>query len=139
MAYSKLEDIKKQLSDSDLIGLTDDNNTGKIDEAIVNEMIADADALIDSYCGAYYTVPFDQAPKIINKFSADIAIYNLYGRRQGAPEDRSDRHKNAIKALEQIAKGVIRLNSPKPKEDQHDKVMFSAKDPVFTKDRLENF
>jgi len=113
MAYSELDDLKKQISEEFLKELTDDKETGEIDEAVVSRSIEDADSEIDSYCRSIYSVPFSTVPKIIRKLSVDIAIYNLYARRQGVPEDRLRRYKDAISLLKLLGEGEIRLQDVK--------------------------
>jgi phage gp36-like protein len=48
MPYSLKADIQKEISDDELIGLTDDEGTGIINDARVTAAIARADAMIDS-------------------------------------------------------------------------------------------
>jgi len=99
MSYSLQADLLEQISEAKLKQLTDDADTGSIDADVITRSIADADAEIDGYCGVRYTVPFTTIPTIIRKVSVDIAIYNLYARRHGAPEDRQKRYDNAVKFL----------------------------------------
>ena len=47
---------------------------------IIDAAIADADAEIDGYLAKRYAVPLAPAPRVINKFSKDIAVYNLFSR-----------------------------------------------------------
>jgi phage gp36-like protein len=137
--YITLDDIKKSLPEEAIIQLTDDEDMGGINEARVDEAIAQADSVIDSYCGSLYAVPFSAPPKIIKNISADIAIYNLYSRKVDAvPEARLERYRDAIKQLEGISKGVITLGSAllAPSESQAN---TSPEDRVFTRDTLGNY
>ena len=88
MAYCTQSDLLEQISEDDMIQLTDDADAGNVDDDVVTRAIADADAEIDSYCGTKYDVPFSTVPVMVRKLSVDMSIYNLYARRQGAPEDR---------------------------------------------------
>jgi len=141
MGYCTKADILGLIPEETLIQLTDDHGAGIVDDGIVDQSIADADAEIEGYCGERYTLPFSPVPAIIKKASADIAIYNLYGRRQGAPEDRSKRYDNAIKLLRDISAGKITLGASAPEETAQDTVDVSTSvdDRVFTKTTLENF
>ena len=110
--YSTLADIKKLLPENSLIQLTDDTNTGAVDEAKVTEAGKQADAEIDSDCGNRYSVPFAIVPEIIKKISVDFTIYNLYSRRvEEIPQTRTDRYRNGKKQLEAIRKGDISLGN----------------------------
>ncbi len=139
MAYCVRADILGLISEETLIQLTDDNGAGIVDDAVVTRIITDADAEIDGYCGEKYTLPFSPVPTIIRKISVDIAIYNLYARRQGAPDDRAKRYDNAVKLLKDIQTGKVTLGSTAPTEVAQDTVEVEKKDRIFTKDTLENF
>jgi hypothetical protein len=86
MPYCTESDILTEISEAELIGLTDDESTGAVIDAVVTAAIAKADALIDSYCGQVETVPFTTVPDIVQQHSVTIAIYFLYARRSAVPE-----------------------------------------------------
>ena len=110
MSYSTKDDILLQIDEETLINLTDDDDSGTIDDNVVNRAIADADALIDSYLSSRYAIPLLSAPAIIKNISVDIAIYNLYSRRTDTiPDIRKDRFTNALKYLQDITNGKIAL------------------------------
>ena len=117
MPYATKADILEQLDEDILVQLTDDTDMGVVGEDAVVRAIADADAVIDGYCGTRYAVPFTDVPVIIRKLAVDIAIYNLYARRKGAPEDRKARHENAVKLLRDVSLGKITLGGDAPAED----------------------
>lgn len=80
---------------------------------IAKEAIQDADAEIDGYLAKRYPVPFHPVPKVITKFSKDIAAYNL-ASRQGIDESERDktyltRYNSAISFLSKVATGVIEI------------------------------
>ncbi len=139
MAYCTKDDLLKQISDEILIQLTDDYDAGVVDDSIVADHIASADAEIDGYCGLRYTLPFSPVPTIIKKLSVDITIYNLYGRRETVPESRSKDYDNAVKLLQNVAKGLVTLGADAPVETSTDTVKVSSEDRVFTREKLEGF
>ncbi len=136
MAYSIQTDIEEQISQDELIELTDDAGSGSVDSSVVARAIADADAEIDSYCATRYSVPFDPVPVIIRKLSVDIAIYNLFARRSvlKVPEERQKRYDNAIRFLRDIAKGWISLGADAPSEPATGKAKATRTkdDRIFT-------
>jgi len=109
--YATLADILEQLPESDLIGLTDDIGVGEVDRGPVDRAIADAASLIDSYTQIRYPSALSPVvPPAIRRIAVDLAIYDLYSRRSlDCPEIRKDRHRAAIRLLEQIADGRISL------------------------------
>jgi phage gp36-like protein/phage gp37-like protein len=111
MAYRTQTDLEEQISQTELVELTDDAGSGAVDTSALNRAIADADAEIDSYCGGRYAMPFSPVPVIIRKFSVDMAIYNLFARRSvlKIPEDRQKRYDNAVRFFRDLAKGLISL------------------------------
>ncbi len=141
MPYCLINDIRDQISEDVLIQLTDDSDVGLTDEQIVTRAIADADGQIDGYCGKRYSVPFAPVPPIIRKFSVDIAIYNLYGRRKGAPESRRDRYKEAVDFLKGVAKGHNTLGVDDPDSTPSDthKPEISSSGRIFSRDKFTGF
>jgi len=142
MPYSTLTDLKKLIPETVIIQLTDDENTGSVNQERVDEAIASADAEIDSYCGGRYTVPFTTVPDIVRKISVDIAIYNLYSRKvEEIPETRSDRYKNDIRQLGDIATGKITIGETDATVPESGGVQTNttADDRIFTKDSMSGF
>ncbi|MFA5187072.1 MAG: DUF1320 domain-containing protein [Patescibacteria group bacterium] len=109
MSYATQADILLMMESATLINLTDDAGTGAIVEAPVTQALADADAEIDAYVGVKYTVPLDPVPAVVQKIAVDIAIYNLYSRRQNMVDVVRDRYLDAIKFLTAVSKGVASL------------------------------
>ena len=109
MAYCTKADIQTEISDAELIGLTDDAKSGTIIDSKITAAIAKADGIIDSYCGQVAEVPFTAAPAVIKEHSKTIAIYYLFLRRHRIPEDRRKNYEDAIAHLKDIAKKVAAL------------------------------
>jgi phage gp36-like protein len=124
MAYSAKADIQKEISDEQLIGLTDDAGAGTIDDAKITAAIAKADGIIDSYCGQVATVPFTTIPEIIKQHSITIAIYFLFARRSAVPEIRRKNYEDAIAHLKDLSTGKAAL-PPTTATDYEDQVLTS--------------
>lgn len=141
MSYCIQTDILNQLDSAVLLVLTDDANAGAIDADVVTRAIADADATINSYCQAGYTVPLSPVPEKIRQISVDIAIYNLYSRREDVvPDIRKDRNKEAIRFLEKVADGKIQLGaaSPSPANTENT-VSVAYNDRLFTRNKMSEY
>lgn len=137
MAYCTQDDILEQMDEDVLIQLTDDDDAGVVDEDKVTRAIADADEEIDAYLAVRYALPFGTTPNLVRKYSVDLAICNLYARRQGAPEARADRCERVRKDLDKISKGTMELDVPDPaqEDDAGPRVSTSRDDRVFTTGR----
>ncbi|MEM5789419.1 MAG: DUF1320 domain-containing protein [Syntrophobacteraceae bacterium] len=143
MAYCTLDDVKAQIEEIKLVQLTDDENTGAVVAARVTRAIADADAEIDGYVGSRHVVPLSPVPESIRRLSVELAIYNLYARRDKVPEHRAERYKSSVKLLEQIALGKISLgpHDPDGNPPASDAPELSSDNPVraFTRASMSGF
>jgi phage gp36-like protein len=141
MAYCTQTDILQQIDNDILQSLTDDHNLGQVDDDMVDRAIADADANIDAYCQGRYTVPLDPVPDKIRQISVDIAIYNLYSRRDDTcPETRKDRYREAIRFLEKVAAGNIALGSATPAAvNTGNSVEIDYNARIFTRAKMSGF
>ena len=144
MAYCTLDDLKDQISEDELIQLTDDEGAGSVDMEKIDGAIASADALIDGYCGKHFSVPFSPTPAIIRDFSVIISIYKLFARRQGAPEDRRTRYKDTVDFLKGVAKGENTLGvqpvpDPPGEDDYTGAGQFDTRDKMFDADTMSKY
>ena len=112
MSYNTKDDVLGAISEDTLIQLTDDDNLGMVDDAKVDQALTRADMEVNGYCGKRYQVPFSPVPDFVKALALDIAIYNLHCRKSNVPPSRKERRDNAVKNLEQIAKGIVTLGVP---------------------------
>lgn len=110
MSYTTLADLTDRYGERLLIDLTDraEQASGVIDEDVVNRALADADALIDGYLAARYVLPLAQTPDLVASLAQVITIWNLHVYEPN-PKIEAD-YKSAIRSLEAISKGVVRLS-----------------------------
>lgn len=143
MAYCTLADIQsKRLSEETLIQLTDDTDSGLVDQVKVDEAIADATELIDGYLRKRYTLPLTTVQGLVVKLALDVSVYNLYGLR---PElDTPDRvaadYKAALRLLEQIQRGDVKIGVEEPSgEEATEALQVQAPTRIFDDDTLERY
>ncbi|MEI8210229.1 MAG: DUF1320 domain-containing protein [Methylococcales bacterium] len=79
MSYCTQADLLEVFQDSqqELIQLTDTNNTGAINTAVLNQKIARVDAEINRYLMAY--LPLAAVPADLVYLACDMVRYYLYG------------------------------------------------------------
>lgn len=141
MSYCVLDDLKKQVSEQVLIGLSDDEGQ-EIKLEIIDSAITTADAEINGYARTQYDVPFNPVPDIIRKLSVDITIYNLFSRR-GLDKEKDfniiDRYKGAIRFLENLAKGLVTIGvtSGHPAPAPPVGMEIQSNPRIFTRDSLK--
>jgi phage gp36-like protein len=147
MAYHDLDDLKKDISEEELIQLTDDAELGAIDTAVYEAARDAADSLIDGYLkGGGYDVPLAPVPTIIKSISKDITIYSLTKRRlrTSIPDSVENTYKAQIKLLESIQAGKVsigvdRATSASGTGSGSYKTNKTAADRTFSKDVLDGF
>jgi len=132
MAYSIQADLENSIQLSHLVELTDDLATGSIVETVITRAIEDADSEIDIYCRKKYIVPLTVTNEV-RKMSVDIAIYNLYSRRESPPADRLVRYLAAVEKLKAIRDGDIQLDIA---EVGPDSAAIDVK-PEFTRGKVD--
>lgn len=119
MSYSTREEVRAMLKDDALNTIIGDAYIEDVAERetaigpIIDAAIADADGEIDGYLAKRYAVPLVPAPKIINKCSKDIAVYNLWTRigidESSGQKTYLNRYNSAIKFLTMVAEGTVAL------------------------------
>jgi phage gp36-like protein len=145
MSYCTLDDLRKQVPEDKLIQLTDDEGTGAIAEPIVDEAIENATAEVDAYAQSQYPVPFNPVPQIVRKFAVDIALYHLFSRRGFDTSDESadkiilQRYKDAVKFLENLAKGLVSIGPAAQATPQPQPATVQGPPRIFTRDKMEGF
>jgi len=110
MPYSTEAEIQNQVTETTLIELTDDAETGTINTTVITQAIQGADGVVDLHCRSRYTVPFTTVDAVIQKISMDLAIHTLYCRRQGPPPWIEKRYAAALLQLKAIQEGIFRLD-----------------------------
>lgn len=139
MAYSIKDDILKALSLDNIIGLTDDDGLGVVDDNVVSQMIADADAVIDTYLEGHYDLPLNPVPAMIKRLSVALAIYNLYARRpqMEIPESVKTSRQDGIRFLAQVSAKKVSLGAGQPATTTSGGVVLvTGNDRLFSRDKL---
>ncbi len=113
-AYCTQQAINGQIQNADLISLTDDDNTGQLNQTILNQVIENASGVVDMYCANLYgtQLPFFPVPQSVANLALTIACYMLYERRETPFEQNKFgiRYKQSISMLEKINTGDMHLN-----------------------------
>lgn len=110
--YATVADLVRRYGEAEIQQLTDrlDPPAGAIDNAVADRALADADAEIDAYLAARYTVPMSPAPAVIGRLACDIARFRLWEDR--ASDEVRRRYEDARRMLEAIAAGRVSFGAP---------------------------
>jgi len=139
MPYAVLDDLVKMVSEEELAQLTAE--TGDLpDSGVVAEVIAGAEAEIDSYLAVRYQVPVSPAPERLKALSVDVALYHLYSRRGVAPEVRRRRYEDAVAFLKLVAAGQALIEGAGTEApDRGTQEEFTAASRQFGRDILADW
>lgn len=115
--YCTIDNLLAHVPERELIQLTDDKDTGELQEGIALACISDATAIINGYViGRYKPFLADNVPGLIRKICEEISIYELYKRRLGHRMGKDDpwyiRYRDALAMLKDIQKGILILDAP---------------------------
>ena len=112
MSYAVQVDLSpRRISNSELVQLTDDTNSGQVNAQLVTDILDEASATVDSYCGQRYAVPL-QASSQVKGLVLTIAEYLLYLRRKRMKVDVRQAWEDAMKFLGDVSSGKARLDQP---------------------------
>jgi len=141
MAYIDLSVLSKYIDSEELIRLTDDTNSGIIDENKIDIAIKNASNELESYLRDVFIEPLPEPlPGELENILADITIYNLYKRRMqlNMPESIINIYKDAIDKLKKIREGIITISLNKKDLSGFIKINKTEDDRLFGKDILES-
>lgn len=144
MAYHVLADLMPaRLTEAELVQLTnDDADASTVDEDVYAECRADAEAEIDGYLGARYSLPLASTPPLVKRLSITLTIFELFRRRfpEGVPAGRQADADRAHKLLEQLSRGTVTLGEqPEAPVNSERKAQTSNEAATFTRDTLSGF
>ena len=146
MSYSTKEEVREMLKDDALNAIIGDTfiedpaEREELVEPLIEAAIADADAEIDGYLAKRYTVPISPAPRVLNKFSKDIAVYNLFSRigidESSEQKNILNRYNAAIKFLTLLAEGKVDIGVSDTTETARTGFSVSSSSRLFSRDKL---
>jgi phage gp36-like protein len=141
MPYAVAQDVIDQFGEREVLALTDRANVGVVDADLLGRALADAGAEIDSYLVGRYTLPLAGSFPLLKRYACDITRYLLSGSEVTEVETVRNRYKDAVRFLEAVRDGKIRLGAdsvgqaaPEPQ-----RIAVVGGDRVFGADSLRDF
>lgn len=114
MEYLTNADLQLRLGNEAYVQMSDDNNDGAADTAVVDEARLAAEAELNSYLSVRYAVPIDLAvyPDLANALKSkalDLAEYRLRLRRPPVSADAIRVQRETVEWLKGVSRGEIEL------------------------------
>ncbi|EXI62224.1 hypothetical protein MHD_10265 [Mannheimia granulomatis] len=110
--YITTADLTQAFSKTTIVQLSnDDHRATEPNDAVLQQAVQSAGERIDSALRSRYRLPLSEVPTLIRDHGLYLARYWLYARRPGTamPKEVKETYTQAIKELEQIAKGALHL------------------------------
>lgn len=141
MSYATKQDMIDRFGETELVQITnqEDHAAETIDDSVLNQALADADAEIDGYLIGRYALPLASVPATLKRNACDIARYHLYDDR--VTEQVQKRYDNVIAFLRMLAKGdaSLGLDAAQQETATTGGPAIAAGDRVFTADSLKDY
>lgn len=139
MTYAVQQDLVDRFSQAEMAQVTDRDSGQVIDTAVLGRALVDADAEIDGYLAARYSLPLATVPVVLVRIAADIARYRLFADR--ATEAVRKRYEDAVRDLKAISSGTIVIDGAVPlaPAERGMTVAVRSPDPIFSSSTLASF
>lgn len=109
MAYATKDNMVSRFGLHEVIAISDRENSGDIDEAVLGAALVEATAEIEGYLAGRYALPLASVPPLVAGLCCDIARYRLSGASVLETDATRNRYRDAVRLLEQISAGKVGL------------------------------
>lgn len=137
MNYATRADMIKRFGLEALSELSDESNSGMTDDENITMALEHADAEIDSYLSARYSVPVSPVPTILRKVACDIAYYNLHDDHP--TEGVEKLHEDATDWLKAVSLGKASIGIQDESTGFGIATSHEESDRVFSMSTLQGF
>lgn len=138
MPYASYSSLVKQHGEDEVVRSADRDGDGVADVDVVDQALVDADGIINSRIGVKYKLPLQIVPPVLIAYAGDIALYKMSGATSTYTEEKRTRYEDAIKWLDQLAKGLAVLDGqPEPEsKGAANNIRVVAQPREFSRDKL---
>ena len=114
MAYATQANIEERYGATFVAMSFDKDGDGNADAALVSKALDDATDIINSYVAAKYALPLSPVPTVLVGYCVDLAVYKGSAEAGSLTEEKTQRYKDAIAWLRDLAKGLVSLGIEDP-------------------------
>lgn len=110
MAYCSESHVQNAVAGAKrLVKLADYDGDGAADSGVVDDAIAEGDAMIDSYVQKRFSVPVSPIPNALKFMSARMARYYLEQRKGMLTDKAIQAYDNDLRTLRDVSEGIATL------------------------------
>lgn len=117
MAYCTLTDLVDRYGETEVLAYADRDRDGLADAAMVDGVLADVDAEIDTYLAGRYALPLSDTPRVLVRIACALVREALALANGARLDDQTPERSSANAAramLRDIAKGTVSIGTPVP-------------------------
>lgn len=108
--YATVNDFILRVGEFQTMQLTDRENTGDVNSAVLEVALSDSASQIDGYLVGRYALPLPTIPQNLTRICCDLTRYRLASMSEvSITEEIIERYKLSLRELEGIASGKISL------------------------------
>ncbi len=141
MSYATVDNLLAVIPQDTLIALTDDNDTGELNQALVEEVLEAASITIDGYLTAA-GMPVDRENPLqeLRAICLSLAGYQLHLRRDNISEAWTKQYDIALRRLDKIAPAMGSAStSSLPADGPGETLRVKAAPAIFNHAEMEKF
>ena len=139
MQYATQSDLETRFGTEEILQLSDPAGSGVVDSQVVSLALSDAQATIDGYLRAVYTLPLPNVPAELVRVCCDLARFYLYADR--VTDVVQKRRDEAVAWLKDVAanRTSLALNQAVAAPEKIGAVSFMPGNRVFSAGTLKDF
>ncbi len=108
--YATINDFISRVGEFQVMELTDRENTGEVNQAVLTIALSDSSSQIDGYLVGRYKLPLKTIPQNLTRICCDLTRYRLASMSDvSITEEIIERYKLSLCELESIASGKVSL------------------------------
>ncbi|HHE3677628.1 gp436 family protein [Pasteurella multocida] len=108
--YATINDFILRVGEFQVMELTDRENIGEVNQAVLTIALSDSSSQIDGYLVGRYKLPLKTIPQNLTRICCDLTRYRLASMSDVSITDEIiERYKLSLRELESIASGKVSL------------------------------
>ncbi|HDR1831399.1 TPA: DUF1320 domain-containing protein [Pasteurella multocida] len=108
--YATINDFISRVGEFQVMELTDRENIGEVNQAVLTIALLDSSSQIDGYLVGRYKLPLKTIPQNLTRICCDLTRYRLASMSDvSITEEIIERYKLSLRELEGIASGKVSL------------------------------